>query len=144
MIYDALISDASHVALVLKNPSASVGDVRDRGSVPGLGRSPGEGHGSPLQYSCLENIRDRGGWQVTVHIITNSWTRLKQFSTHTQFLLLESSVDHTTEFFFLIGSGSITGSKIFLYFFTLFFLFLFLFFLEWSCWYTSTCMVKVI
>ena len=66
----------------------------------------------------------------------------KQLSTHTQFLMLESSVNHTTEFFFLIGSGSITGSKILFYFFTLFFLFLF--FLEWSRWYTTTCMVKVI
>ena len=75
MIYDALISDASHVALVVKNPSANVGDLRDMGSVPGLGRSPGEGHGNPLQYSCLENFRDRGGWWVTVHIIANSWTR---------------------------------------------------------------------
>ena len=48
MIYDALISDASHVALVVKNPSANVGDLRDMGSVPGLGRSPGEGKGYPL------------------------------------------------------------------------------------------------
>ena len=45
---------ASQVALVVKNPPANGGDVRDAGSIPGLGRSPG-GHGSPLQYSCLEN-----------------------------------------------------------------------------------------
>ena len=144
MIYDTLISDASHMALVIKNPPASAGDVRDMGSFPGLGRSPGEGHGSPLQYSCLENIRDRGGWQVTVHIVTNSWAQLKQLNTHTQFLMLESSVNHTTEFLFLIGSWSITESKILCYFLTLFFLLLFLFFLGWSCWYTSTYMVKVI
>ena len=40
---------------MVKNPSASVGDLRDMGSIPGLGRSPGEGNGNPLQYSCLEN-----------------------------------------------------------------------------------------
>ena len=46
------------MALVVKNLPASVGDVRDTGSIPGLGRSPGEGHGNPLQYSCLENPMD--------------------------------------------------------------------------------------
>ena len=49
---------ASQVALVVKNPSANSGDVRDMGLIPGLGRSPGEGSGSPLQYSCLENPMD--------------------------------------------------------------------------------------
>ena len=51
---------ASQVVPVVKNPPAKVGDVRDVGSIPGLGRSPGGGHGSPLQYSCLENPMDRG------------------------------------------------------------------------------------
>ena len=46
---------ASHVALMVKNLSVNAGDVRDVGSIPGLGRSPGEGHGNPLKYSCLEN-----------------------------------------------------------------------------------------
>ena len=50
---------ASQVALVVKNLPANAGDVRDEGSIPGLGRSPGGGHGSPLQYSCLENPMDR-------------------------------------------------------------------------------------
>jgi len=45
------------------------------------GRSPGKGHGNPLQYSCLENPMDRGAWWATVHSVANSWTRLKQFST---------------------------------------------------------------
>ena len=45
---------------MIKNPPANAGDLRDIGSIPGLGRSPGEGHGNPLQYSCLENPRDRG------------------------------------------------------------------------------------
>ena len=55
------------MVLVVKNPSASAGDIRDTGSVPGSGRSPGGGHGDPLQYSCLGNPMDRGAWQATVH-----------------------------------------------------------------------------
>ena len=46
----------------------------DQGSIPGLGRSPGEGNGNPLQYSCLENPMDRGAWQATVHRVAKSWT----------------------------------------------------------------------
>ena len=46
------------------------------GSIPGLGRSPVEGNGYPLQYSCLENSTDRGAWQSTVHGVAKSWTRL--------------------------------------------------------------------
>ena len=53
----------------------------DRGSIPGLGRSPGGGHGNPLQYSCLENSMDRGAQQVAVHGVAKSWTQLKQLST---------------------------------------------------------------
>ena len=49
------------------------------GSIPGSGRSPGGGHGNPLQYSCLENPMDRGAWRATVHGVAKSWTRL---STH--------------------------------------------------------------
>jgi len=52
---------------VLKNPSASAGDIRDRGSIPGSGRSLREGNGNLLQYSCLGNPMDRGAWQATVH-----------------------------------------------------------------------------
>ena len=58
---------ASQVALVVKNPPANSGDTGDSDSIPGLGISHGEGNGNPLQYSCLENSRDRGGWQATVH-----------------------------------------------------------------------------
>ena len=54
----------------------SVCNVGDPDSIPGLGRSPGEGHGTPLQHSCLENSMDRGAWRVTVHGVTKSWTRL--------------------------------------------------------------------
>ena len=64
----------SQVALVVKNLSANTGDLRDTGSIPGLGRSPGEGNGNPLQYSCLENPMDRGAWWATVHGVTKSWT----------------------------------------------------------------------
>ena len=63
---------ASHVVLVVKNPPADAGDVRDAGSIPGLGRSPGGGHGNPLQYFCLENPMDRGAWRATVHGVTES------------------------------------------------------------------------
>ena len=50
------------VALVVKNLPANAGDVRDSSLFPGLGRSPGGGHGNPLQYSYLENVMDRGAW----------------------------------------------------------------------------------
>ena len=70
--------------LEVKNLPAKAGDVRDMGSIPGLGRSPGEGHGYPLQYSCLENPVVRGAWRDMAHRVPNSWTRLKQLSTHAQ------------------------------------------------------------
>ena len=59
---------------VVKNIPASAGDTGDKGSVPGSGRSPGEGHGNPLQYSCLENPMDRGAWEATVHGVAESDT----------------------------------------------------------------------
>ena len=60
---------ASQVALVVPPATApaSAGDIRDTGSIPGSGRSPGGGHGNPLQYSCLDNFMDRGAWWATVH-----------------------------------------------------------------------------
>ena len=57
--------------------------VRDVGSIPGSGRSPGGGHGNPLQYSGLENPTDRGAWRAVVHGVAQSQTRLKQLSVHT-------------------------------------------------------------
>ena len=77
---------ASQVALVVRSPPANAGDVRDAGLIPGSGRSPGEGHGNPLQYSCLENPMDRGAWQATVHRVAKSQTGLKQLSTHTHII----------------------------------------------------------
>ena len=73
------------VVLVVKNLSANAGNVRDVSLIPGSGRSPGEGHGNPLQYSCLENPLDRGAWQATVHRVAKSWTRLKQLSMKASF-----------------------------------------------------------
>ena len=64
------------MVLVVKNPSASAGDIRDVGSIPGLGRSPGRGHGYPLQYSFPENSMDRGAWRAIVIGVAKSWTRL--------------------------------------------------------------------
>ena len=63
---------ASQVALVVKNPPANVGDLRDISSIPGLGRSLGEGNGYTLQYFCLENPLDREAWQATVHSFAKS------------------------------------------------------------------------
>ena len=59
---------------VVKNPPANAGDLRDMGSIPGLGRFPGKRHGNPLQYSYLENLVDRGAWWVTVLWVTKSQT----------------------------------------------------------------------
>ena len=61
---------------MVKNPPANAGDMRDTGLIPESGRSPGEGNGTPLQYSCLENPMDREAWRVTVHGVAKSQTRL--------------------------------------------------------------------
>ena len=61
---------------MVKNPPANAGDIRDSGSIPGWGRSPGEGNDHPLQYSCLENPMDRGAWQAAVPGVTKSQKRL--------------------------------------------------------------------
>ena len=58
----------------MKNPLANAGDIRDKGFIPGSGRSPGVGNGNPFQYSCLENSMDRGVWWVGVHGGPKSWT----------------------------------------------------------------------
>ena len=58
---------------VSKEPACNAGDTRDMGLIPGLERSPGGGHGNPLQYSCMENPEERGAWQATVH----GWQRVR-------------------------------------------------------------------
>ena len=65
---------ASQVVLVVKTLPASAEDIRDKGLIPGLGRSPGGGHGNLLKYPCLENPMDRGAWCATAHRITQSQT----------------------------------------------------------------------
>ena len=67
-----------------KNPPAMAGDIRDVGLIPASERSPGGGHGNPLQNSCLENSVDGGAWWATVHRVSQSQTRLKRLHTHTQ------------------------------------------------------------
>ena len=59
---------------MVENPAANAGDIKDMGSIPGLGRSPGRGHGNPLQYSRLENPMDKGAWWATVHRVVHSQT----------------------------------------------------------------------
>ena len=65
---------ASQVVLGVKNLPANAGNVRDAGSISGLGRSAGGGHDYQLQYSCLENPMDRGAWRIMVHRVTKSQT----------------------------------------------------------------------
>ena len=65
---------ASQVALVVKNPPANEGNMRDAGLISGLGRSPAGGHGNPLQYSYLESLMDRGAWWAIVRRVAKSQT----------------------------------------------------------------------
>ena len=62
---------------MVRNPSANAGDVGDVGSLPGSGRSPGGGHGNPLQYSCLENPKGKVAWLATVYRVEKSRILLK-------------------------------------------------------------------
>ena len=78
---------ASQVALVVKNPPANTGEVRDACLIPGLGRSSGEGNDNPLQYSCLKNPKDRGAWWATVHGVTKSWGVTNSFTFIEQLLI---------------------------------------------------------
>ena len=68
------------MAPIVKNPPANSGNKRVSGSIPGLGRSSGKGHGNPLQYSCLENPMDRGAWQTIARRVSRSWIQLKWLS----------------------------------------------------------------
>ena len=70
-----MLPGSSQMALEVKNAPVNAGDIRDAGSVPGLGRCPGEGNGNPLQDSCLENPMDRGAWWTTVQRVTKSQTQ---------------------------------------------------------------------
>ena len=91
----------SQVVLVVKNLPSSAGDVRNVGSIPGLGRSPGVGNGNPLQYSCMENSMVRGVWWAAVCGITKSQTQLKRLSTNKSFLTeIQDHIKTMTQFFF--------------------------------------------
>ena len=88
MIQSVLVSDASRVqtgeSVGIKGRGRGiwgfVGGLGGKESVPGSGRSPGEGNGNPLQYSCLENPVDRGAWWAVVHGVAESWTRLERLA----------------------------------------------------------------
>ena len=69
-----------HRSLSGKKSACSAGAAGDTGLIPGSGRSPGGGHGDPLQYSCLENPMDRGAWQATVHGVAKSQTQLSDLA----------------------------------------------------------------
>ena len=71
------------------NSKESACNAEDLGSIPGLGRSPGEGNGYPLQYSVLENSMDRGAQQATVHRVTKSQTQLNDFNFHFSFIKVQ-------------------------------------------------------
>ena len=73
---------ASLVAQMVKKKKKSSCNVGDLSSIPGLGSSPGGGHGNPLQYSCLENPMVRGAWSAAVHGVAKSRTRLRDFTFH--------------------------------------------------------------
>ena len=65
------------MVLEIKNLHANAGDIRDLGLIPGSGRSPQGGYGNPLQYSCLENLKDKGAWQAMVRQVVKSQICLK-------------------------------------------------------------------
>ena len=89
---------ASEVALVVKNPPANAGNIRNCSSIPGLRRSPGEGHDNPLQYSCPENPTHRGSWQRSWHRgsiesqrVRHDWINLAHMCAYTHGLVIFSS-----------------------------------------------------
>ena len=75
---------------MVKNVPANSGDVREQGSITGLGKSPGVGHSKPLQYYCLENPVDRGAWQAMIHRVAKSQTGLSDLAHSTHYLSLSS------------------------------------------------------
>ena len=92
---------APHMVLMVKNPPANAGDT---GLIPGSGRSPGEGKGNPLQYSCLENSTGRGAWRAAIYGAAKSWTQLSDWE-HTQGFIQNAHITLTGKFFilFLVG-----------------------------------------
>ena len=102
-----------HLPLVIRVPwwlsgKESACSAGDLGSIPGLGRSPGGGHGNPVQYSCLENPMDRGAWWAIVHEVTQNPTRLKWLNRNNS---SDCDVDHFLRV--LIGHSFICFSEVF-------------------------------
>ena len=89
---------ASQVVLVVKNPPANAGDIKDVGSISRSGRYPEGENDNPLQYSYLENPMDRGAWQATVNRVAKSHSRLKQFSMPTSNRILATLSDFRSGF----------------------------------------------
>ena len=111
-----------NMALVIKNPPANAGDIREVGSIPESGRSAKEGKGNPLQYSCLENPMDRGVWWAAVHEVAQSRTRLKQVSSSSgcsyililQFLFLYKMMSvMNRSFYFLLNNVTYIKASMF-------------------------------
>ena len=93
-----------------KESACNARDAGDAGSIPGLGKSPGRGHGNTLQYSCLENPVDRGAWQVTVHRVAKSQTWLKQLSKHAH--ILNTSLSLSPNFLGLYNRAGTTFKRV--------------------------------
>ena len=89
--HSGMLSSTSGLSLVAQTVNASADNAGDLGSIPGSGRSPGEGNGSPLQYSCLQNPMDRGAWQAAGHGVAKSRTRLSDFTFWSRHLLCACS-----------------------------------------------------
>ena len=92
---------ASQVALVEKDPPANAGDAKVVGSIPGWGRSPGEGNGNLLQYSCLENSMNRGAWWTTIHGVAKSQAQLSNWTHAHRFY--SDFINFSTSVFFCIS-----------------------------------------
>ena len=98
------------MALVVKNLPVSVGDLRDVGSIPELGKSPGGEHGNPLQYSCLETSSDTEAWWATVHRAAKNCTQLKRLSTvqiKTIIRAMGNIIKFKRKYLFNLGNGYI-------------------------------------
>ena len=93
--------------LVVKNAPATARDIRDNGSIPGLGRVPGGANGNPLPYSCLENSMDRGAWWATVHRVAKNGTQMKQLCT-------DDTRMHVVEYRLNVAHTFVLGKHIFL------------------------------
>ena len=112
---------ASQVVLVVKNLPGNARDIRDVSSIPGLGRSPGEGNGSPLQYSCLEDFMHRGTWQATVCRLAKNRTKLKPLSTRTVACIkcsINLSSRYSLEVFYIFSPQSLafrSSSRLFMF-----------------------------